>query len=260
MQDRYAGDVGDFGKFALLKFLFDNANNKIGVIWYRFPNESHNNDGGHIEYVNDSKFYSCDKDLCHKLSVVLFCGRSIFSLENAKLLSANTVYFSDPIDSHLKFPSQKQIDKEGRNSSRKEWLRKAINKIADCNVIFLDPDNGLEIASCSKIYQLKSGKFAYYSEINDLLKGQTTGVIYHHLNRHKLHGPHEEQIRRKVGELRKCINPSGKIFGLRFRPYSPRAYFIITTKKDESRIRKKIDDFMQKSSYGQFWDCYYEEY
>jgi len=63
MQDRYAGDVGDFGKFALLRYLFSNANYKIGVIWYRFPDESHNNDGGQIDYVNKSSFLDCDKYL-----------------------------------------------------------------------------------------------------------------------------------------------------------------------------------------------------
>ena len=34
MQDRYAGDIGDFGKFALLKAL-SSAGFKIGVNWYR---------------------------------------------------------------------------------------------------------------------------------------------------------------------------------------------------------------------------------
>lgn len=32
MQDKYAGDVGDFGKFSLLKNLFRNLKYKIGVI------------------------------------------------------------------------------------------------------------------------------------------------------------------------------------------------------------------------------------
>jgi len=31
MQDRYAGDIGDFGKFSLLRHLFGNSQNKMGV-------------------------------------------------------------------------------------------------------------------------------------------------------------------------------------------------------------------------------------
>ncbi len=31
MQDRYAGDIGDFGKFSLLRNLFRNDQYKIGV-------------------------------------------------------------------------------------------------------------------------------------------------------------------------------------------------------------------------------------
>jgi hypothetical protein len=33
MQDRYAADVGDFGKFSLLRCLFGESRNRIGVIW-----------------------------------------------------------------------------------------------------------------------------------------------------------------------------------------------------------------------------------
>ena len=34
MQDRYAGDIGDFGKFGLLRAL-SSAGLSIGVNWYR---------------------------------------------------------------------------------------------------------------------------------------------------------------------------------------------------------------------------------
>ena len=34
MQDRYAGDIGDFGKFALLKEL-ENQGLSVGVNWYK---------------------------------------------------------------------------------------------------------------------------------------------------------------------------------------------------------------------------------
>src|ERR1700684_4163658 len=40
MQDRYVGDVGDFGKFGLLRALCGESHPlplKLGVVWYRFP-------------------------------------------------------------------------------------------------------------------------------------------------------------------------------------------------------------------------------
>lgn len=56
MQDRYAGDIGDFGKFSLLRNLFKNEQYKIGTIWYRYPDESHNDDGRHVDYFDKLAF------------------------------------------------------------------------------------------------------------------------------------------------------------------------------------------------------------
>ena len=49
MQDRYTGDIGDFGKLGLLRWLSTSLS--IGVNWYLVPDESHNGDGRHTNYV-----------------------------------------------------------------------------------------------------------------------------------------------------------------------------------------------------------------
>src|SRR3990172_2817198 len=50
MQDRYAGDVGDFGKFALLRAF--SGGRLLGVGWYRTSGEGEaNNDGRHLGYL-----------------------------------------------------------------------------------------------------------------------------------------------------------------------------------------------------------------
>lgn len=43
MQDRYTGDIGDFGKLGLLRVLQE-QNLLIGVNWYLTPDETHNED------------------------------------------------------------------------------------------------------------------------------------------------------------------------------------------------------------------------
>jgi hypothetical protein len=255
MQDRYSGDVGDFGKFSLLRYLFGDSHDRIGVIWYLFPDESHNDDGRHIDYLTDRGFLACDKRLCDKLSAVVHGNRSVSALEKAGVLAADTVYFADRLNFHIQFPSQKQETRRERKEKRRQWLERAVLKVSNCNVVFLDPDNGLQIPSCSKTSQLRSGKFAYYSEISELTKGKDVTVIYHHLGRN---GSHADQIRAKTAELRKRIDPSGTIFALRYRPYSPRAYFILTAKSESIRIKDRLQSFI-RSSYGAYWDSYYEE-
>ncbi len=258
MQDRYAGDVGDFGKISLLRYLFGNSNDRIGMVWYLFPDETHNGDGGHIEYITDHGFLNCDKQLCEKLSAVVYTNRSVKGLEKAGILPANTVYFSERLNFHLDHPSQSQVDKKQRDEKRRDWLRKAAMKVSGCNAVFLDPDNGLQIPSCPKISQIRAGKFAYYFEVAELAKNKMATVIYHHLNRHKKHGNHENQIRTRTAELREHLSPTGTIFALRFWPYSPRAYFILTHPSEEGQMRERLLGFKQ-SRYGRYWDFFYEQ-
>ncbi len=47
MQNRYTGDIGDFSKLGLLRVLHA-ARLSIGLNWYLTPDETHNNDGGHV--------------------------------------------------------------------------------------------------------------------------------------------------------------------------------------------------------------------
>ena len=53
MQNRYACDVGDFGKIGMLRCL-EKEKMRIGVNWYLVEDESHNNDGKHIGYLKDN--------------------------------------------------------------------------------------------------------------------------------------------------------------------------------------------------------------
>ncbi|MBD3413291.1 MAG: hypothetical protein GF421_02535 [Candidatus Aminicenantes bacterium] len=51
MQDRYTGDIGDFGKYGLLRYILDREDMTLGVNWYLVPNEAHNDDGKYNRYT-----------------------------------------------------------------------------------------------------------------------------------------------------------------------------------------------------------------
>lgn len=56
MQDRYVGDIGDFGKYLLLKSLCKNNNIKLGVNWCYVNHEystkeKEKNDGKYTGYL-----------------------------------------------------------------------------------------------------------------------------------------------------------------------------------------------------------------
>lgn len=62
LQNRYAGDAGDFGKIGLLRSLARNEF-KVGVNWYLVSDETHNDDGKHTGYLSDLRFTGCDDEL-----------------------------------------------------------------------------------------------------------------------------------------------------------------------------------------------------
>ena len=257
MQDRYSGDVGDFGKFGLLRHLVNDTAYCLGINWYLFPNEKRNEDGKFIHYLSDTQYQACDTELLNKLKNIVSNKRTVSALEKSQLFRCSTRYFSDGVDFYSQSPGQTKSNKSRRLLLRKNWQEKATTALSSCNVIFLDPDNGLEIDSCKSLNQKKSGKYAYFDEINQFHKGKIFTVIYHHLNRHKNHGTHQEQIRTRAQELAKHINPVDTVYCLRYTPYSPRAFFILSTEGASKIVADKLYSF-RNSAWGQYWDNYYE--
>ena len=49
MKDQYVGDIGDYGKYGLLRYL-NGCGLKIGVNWYLTPDDGRS-DGNHTEYL-----------------------------------------------------------------------------------------------------------------------------------------------------------------------------------------------------------------
>lgn len=251
MQDRYAGDVGDFSKFLLLKSLLEGHDHKLGVVWYRRPNEIHNNDGGHVEYLQDPRFKDCDPDLLSKLSrVVHSTRRSIKLLQASAILPENTTYYPNIIDFDVKYGSQSQRDKTARQRARLEWCAEANKALLNSNVLFLDPDNGLEVASCSEYGRMRSGKYAYYEEVSRFLRDRDICVVYQHMN-HTC--SHIDQISSRIAELRRKVDPLGRILALQCMLYSSRAYFILTSSQQHQNSVKIAIDALMSSACGSMW-------
>ena len=55
LQNRNAGDIGDFGKYGLLRSLARGTELSLGVCWYLHPDEDQRNDGGHTQYLQQTR-------------------------------------------------------------------------------------------------------------------------------------------------------------------------------------------------------------
>ena len=62
MQNRYTGDIGDFGKLGLLRAL-QASGLTVGVNWYLVPDENHNSDGRHVQYLENADYCQLDEPL-----------------------------------------------------------------------------------------------------------------------------------------------------------------------------------------------------
>jgi hypothetical protein len=83
VQDRYAGDLGDYLKFGLLRWLAPPGSPlfpRLGVVWYRTADEAHNADGMHVAYLHPGHRSSAllrrlDPDLYERLATVVASGQ-----------------------------------------------------------------------------------------------------------------------------------------------------------------------------------------
>jgi len=182
MQNRYVGDVGDYGKYSLIRRLCGSETRPLvrpGVVWCLFHDETFNNDGKHTSYLTNPEFARLDPDLHASLHSIVSNGhRSISAIAEYGCLPASTIFFSEPI-SVTQSTRSRPIE---RIRYREIWLQECLQRTQQCELVFFDPDNGLEVASVPK-HHPKAGKYIYWDELSPFWKRGNTLLIYHHLNR-----------------------------------------------------------------------------
>jgi hypothetical protein len=190
MQDRYAGDLGDFLKLGLLRWLvapsFGAPPQRLGVVWYLAPDESHNADGKHVAYLDPQssagqKLRPLDSDLYDRLMAMVASGvRSVAQLEAFGVLPTGSRTFAEV----LQFGDVAPSAKSARVERRRLWLDGALRATEECSLVFVDPDNGLRRSDHSTpSHRSKSEKHAYLHELSAFIDRGQSIVAYHHADR-----------------------------------------------------------------------------
>lgn len=222
MQDRYAGDIGDFVKLGLLRAL--SPGRELGIAWYRFPDESHNDDGRHISYLDrPERFADLDPELFEHLRSVVKDVRSISSL---KPMLGGAAFSDKALDVG-------SVPNPQRRQWRREWFSKVLQDIEGCNLVFADPDNGIVDDMESRKGSAKFGKQIPLAEVRALAEGRCA-VIYHHNTRRP--GGHNFEVE----HLLAVIGMPG--LAVRATAHSARTFFILNPDQEiESRVRAFCD-------------------
>ena len=197
MQNRYVGDVADFGKHGLLRFLSGmtdpegpepNQKLKLGLVWYMHHDENHpttnkvkmSGDGEQTGYLirtptdDRTNYRNCDPVLWEKLRDLVFRdARCVHCAEGAGILPDKTGYFN----ATLQFPPHMRSTE--RRDARASWMTAALQATKDADIVCVDPDNG--IADDAGMYHKKGPKYVYVSDLKGFWERGQSLVVYHHL-------------------------------------------------------------------------------
>jgi len=239
VQNRYVGDVGDFGKYALLRALGDIERPiRLSVVWCLVPNENHNHDGRHISYLDCVEFTNLDIELALLLRKVIKSGRRRVSAISASgALPAGTVFYESPLCP----PNVRQLIREDRIRHRCRWLEACLNATRTSHLVFFDPDNGLEVTSVPK-HHSRAGKYIYWDELVPFWKRRQSLLVYHHLNRTK---PASVQIDEMMTTIQMKFTDT-IVRPLVFRRGSCRVFWLICHRTAIGReIERRADIFLK---------------
>ena len=252
MQDRYAGDVGDFLKFGLLRQLCEPADGlpglRLGVVWYLTPDEGHNADGKHTGYLDETKpkaraLAVLDPDLYRRLQRVVVGERSVAALETAGVLPGGSSAFGE----QLSFADLDSTDRAARTRRRDAWVAKAVSAVAGAVLVFVDPDNGLRRESHpDPPTRSKAIKHAYHHELRNLAdNGRRSVVAYHHADRT---APVAVQAQQRLAEAADAVGlePAATVIA---RRGATRLFLVLVAERHRERIQQRLGS-IERGSWG----------
>ena len=244
MQNRYVGDIGDFGKYGLLRALFGSGEAsateerlRLGIVWYLFPDESHNSDGKYTSFLNPTpenhaRFRICDPQLYDGLQrLVNGEDRNVAAVRRCGILPCDTAYYETSLAYCPRMP------RSARQATRESWIVSALRATAGAQVVFLDPDNGI---SESDPYLKKGPKYVFIDDIRRFFHRGQSLLIYHHLGRHSTA---EQQIRHWAKALQSDLNLPSLPRSLWYHRGTARAYFIVAQECHEVMLENQLESF-----------------
>jgi hypothetical protein len=168
VKDQYFGDINDYRKYGLLRAILAGTGVRSGVCWM-LTGADNRKDGRHLGYLDKpKKFRAFDCELFDwlHLTVLQLAERRTARIETAGLLPY-AVYFSEPL-----------VD---GNQHRRTWLANCSRKLDGSDMVFFDPDNGLERSV--RPGRRNSHKYLYWTEVRDTFSAGASVLIYQHFPR-----------------------------------------------------------------------------
>jgi hypothetical protein len=168
VKEQYVGDISDYRKYALLRMLSAAGLNRIGVCWMLTPSDARS-DGNKLGYLSQpDRYRSFDAELYDVLirAAAEPGRRRLQSIEESDAIP-NAGYFNEVLsDDH---------------ASRLAFMERCAGALAHAQLIFFDPDNGLEVSLAKG--RRNSSKYLYLDEVAAFYRSGKSLLIYQHFPR-----------------------------------------------------------------------------
>ena len=237
MKNQYFGDVGDYGKYSLLREFALNGIS-IAVNWYLTEDVvlggSGFYDGKFIQYLKDDRYRKCCPevfDLLHS-AVIDRRIRDIRFVENSDVIP-NARYFNEVL------PEIKRGPMEEHKRVRKEWHNRGLAFCEGADLVFLDPDNGLR--ECMTKRPKMDMKYVLDEEAVDYYHTGANLVYYCHRGR-RSDTKWEEYKKRLARKL-----PDASMFGLTFHRGTQRSFIFAVHPEDAEEYLAIAKGFLDTS-------------
>ena len=227
MKNQYVGDIGDYGKYGLLRFLAKRRI-KIGVNWYLTDNDG-SSDGRFTNYLKNTSDRKYDPELFDELEKIAFrSDKTVQMIEDAGLIPG-AVFFNC-------FLRSRSLEVSLREERRRRWFDNSSSLLKEAELIFADPDNGLSYRKTAR--NKDSEKFVLPFEISEYYNQGHNVVYYCHKGRRK-----QEAWEKAKTEIRDYVQDA-QILAVTFHRGTQRSYIFIVHPTDYQTYKQLITEFL----------------
>lgn len=210
MQKQYFGDITDFYKFFFLKNIVGEYS--LGINWCLTSNDGSTDGSNNVK--NISLFENIDKTLCCILLSMNFKNIQLKYFKN------DTKYYDELLENYF---------------MEYNYELRAFYKLKSQDVIFFDPDNGIEIPSMTLS---KRNKFISYRTIATFWNNKNSLIIFQHKDRQK------DSLKIKKENLVKCLKCKESDILI---VNSKKVYYICLINKKHKNLMKNIKCFCKEN-------------
>ena len=243
MKNQYFGDVGDYGKYGLLRFLAKHGIS-LAINWYLTPDDV-SNDGNIRGYLEDAKNRIYDPELYDTLREMRVRHEKDVQSFARREMIPGAIYYGEIVGP---IPDDRIHSVIEKKMARNSWHQAALGACTGPELVFMDPDNGLRPGSPSA--QKHAAKYVYANEVCDYYDRGQNIVYYCHKGRRTV--AQWDKAKHVLFEYR----PHASLMGVTYHRGTQRSYIFMVHPEQEARYRFLLKGFLKTA-----WaDCFTDEF